>query len=783
MRLLARPGLVAVATRELRWVRRDRVALFLLAGVPLIAFAFLALTFSSAVVRGLGVAVIDADRSPTSTIFVQAIEAAPGVSIALRSDDLSAATRAIRAGDALAAAYIPRNFERDLIAGRRPQIIVFYNQQYYTPGNVASRGLTSALSAAASAIKPFEGIKTQPISAGPLVVEQYVLTNPATNYAQFLLRALLPMVLHVVIAVATGFSVGSEFSRRNLRAWLRCAGDRPLVALLGKLAPLTGIFMLLMVVVLIILDGLFQLPFRGDALMIGVAAFLLVVAYQGLGALIQLLIRRLPVGLSLTGIVCSPAFGYAGVGFPVIAMGTFPQIWGSLLPLRWYIQILFDQAARGSPVHDSALPFATLGGMATLLFALSWLRLTSLARRGHGGARKAEPEVEGAAMPGGRGIAGAFAAEWRRVLADSSVFSLFVLAPLLYGIFYPQPYLGELLRDAPIAVVDHDHSELSRSLIQTLDAHEAIKVAVRTDTLAEAQQALFGRKVFAILDIPVDTEREVLKGNPARLPAYVDATYFIAFNRTLQGIAESASVTTSEFLTHGARPDGSIVRFGLAALSPVDLRTEPLFNPTGGYAAYVVPAAFVLIIQQTLLMGAAMLGGVAYETGGVAARRRRGGPGAVLGQALAHLCFYVPALGLYLVILPRVYGFSTLGKPLDLLVFAVPVILATSFLGQAAGVWFKHRETAVLLFIATSLPQFFLVGVSWPAEAVPPLLRNIGRIFPSESAIDGLVRINQMGASLHEVARDWGVLWGLAAVYFILTALSARLRSGGLRHG
>src|SRR6266702_8308551 len=105
MRILAHPGLVAVATRELRWFRRDRVARFLIAGVPLIAFAILALTFSSAVVRGLGVAVVDADRSPTSTIFVQAIDAAPGVSIALRGDDLAAATRAIRAGDALAAAY------------------------------------------------------------------------------------------------------------------------------------------------------------------------------------------------------------------------------------------------------------------------------------------------------------------------------------------------------------------------------------------------------------------------------------------------------------------------------------------------------------------------------------------------------------------------------------------------------------------------------------------------------------------------------------------------------
>jgi ABC-2 type transport system permease protein len=49
--------------------------------------------------------------------------------------------------------------------------------------------------------------------------------------------------------------------------------------------------------------------------------------------------------------------------FPVIAMEPFPKYWGEFLPLRWYIQILFDQAARGSPISASAVPFAVLASM------------------------------------------------------------------------------------------------------------------------------------------------------------------------------------------------------------------------------------------------------------------------------------------------------------------------------------------------------------------------------------------------------------------------------------
>src|SRR4029077_15012217 len=124
--------------------------LFLLFAVPLMGFAVLAWTFSSAVVRGLNVVIDDADRSATSSKFVEEVGAAPGLRIAQRADSLSAATQAIRSGEAIGAVYIPPDFEKDLMAGRRPQIVAFYNTQYFTPGNTTSKALRDAISAAAA---------------------------------------------------------------------------------------------------------------------------------------------------------------------------------------------------------------------------------------------------------------------------------------------------------------------------------------------------------------------------------------------------------------------------------------------------------------------------------------------------------------------------------------------------------------------------------------------------------------------------------------------------------
>jgi ABC-2 type transport system permease protein len=130
MRPLPRPGLGLVALREIRFFRRDRAGYLLAIVVPLIAFAVLTWTFSSAVVRGLDIVVVDADRSEVSAQLIQSIASAPGLSIAESANDLKSATQAIRSGRAIAAVYIPPRFEQDLLAIRRPQIIAFYNAQY-----------------------------------------------------------------------------------------------------------------------------------------------------------------------------------------------------------------------------------------------------------------------------------------------------------------------------------------------------------------------------------------------------------------------------------------------------------------------------------------------------------------------------------------------------------------------------------------------------------------------------------------------------------------------------
>ena len=156
-----------------------------------------------------------------------------------------------------------------------------------------------------------------------------------------------------------------------------------------------------------------QIPFRGDVPLLVTAGSLLIIAHLSLGALLQLLTGDLASGLGLAGLFVSPAFGYAGVGFPTVGMNAFAQGWGAILPLRWYMAVLLGQAARGYRFRNSAFPFAALAGLTVLLPVspcCAWP-----ASRARAGLRWRGPltPLRPRAAPG---IGGAFEAEWRRVL-------------------------------------------------------------------------------------------------------------------------------------------------------------------------------------------------------------------------------------------------------------------------------------------------------------------------------------------------------------------------------
>ena len=101
--------------------------------------------------------------------------------------------------------------------------------------------------------------------------------------------------------------------------------------------------------------------------------------------------------------------------------------------------------------------------------------------------------------------------EARLVFLDAGVLIITVLAVIVYAFFYPFPYLNQVMKDVPVAVVDQDHSALGRRLVRMADGHQSIKVAAEATSASEAEALVLDGAVSGVLVVPRGFERDVLE--------------------------------------------------------------------------------------------------------------------------------------------------------------------------------------------------------------------------------------------------------------------------------
>ena len=270
--------------------------------------------------------------------------------------------------------------------------------------------------------------------------------------------------------------------------------------------------------------------------------------------------------------------------------------------------------------------------------------------------------------------------------------------------------------------------------------------------------------------IPQYFERDLLHGRPSPVALYADASYFLIYQRVAGAVAAVAHTVGAEIETARLIAIGVDPAIAVVAPDPMPLTAVPVFNPEGGYATYVLPAAFVLILQQMLLMGVGLLGTLpgADSAGGDTHRRRLRPVTILAGKLLAYLALEAVILPIYLIVLPYLYGLPRLGGIVPILIFAVPFVLSVAGLGfVVAGILRKPIRVALIL-AALGLPLFMVAGFSWPSEAIPPFIRLISFLVPSTSGIDGFVKLSQLGAPLAAAKPELFTLCALAIFYNLI---------------
>ena len=364
-----------------------------------------------------------------------------------------------------------------------------------------------------------------------------------------------------------------------------------------------------------------------------------------------------------------------------------------------------------------------------------------------------------------------FKEEAKRIFTDVAILVTIIAGVILYSFLYPQPYVTQSVSKLKVSVVDYDKSTASREIIFKLSSTPQILVERRDQSEKEAKEALVENKVKAIIVIPKNFERDITLEKSPSIAVGVDSSYFLIYGAVLEGamksiLTQSASIKVGKLLQKEVPLEHAKNTYAAYSLQFINL-----FNKNNSYTQYVVPAVFVLILQQIILIGLGILGGGINER---LKERQKGyyDEAPIWQMYLSRVLIFFVIFSIHFLFY---FGYSfehfsvtRLASMYDLLTFGVSFLLASIAFGLFLGSLFSSREIATPLVLFSSLPLVFSVGFIWPVESLPSILQYLALCVPAGPAITGFLELNQMGASFDMVIGLYGLLWGQTFVYGFL---------------
>ncbi|USD66474.1 ABC transporter permease [Vibrio sp. SCSIO 43136] len=362
--------------------------------------------------------------------------------------------------------------------------------------------------------------------------------------------------------------------------------------------------------------------------------------------------------------------------------------------------------------------------------------------------------------------------ELKSLLAHPAIVITIFGGTVFYSFLYPLPYAHQVAQEQQITVVNLDKSQTSFKLERMVDATPQVSVVSRTHSVEEAKSQFLAGKVAGILVIPEHFHRDLLMGKSPVLAYAGDASYFLVYGTVVEGLAKSAGTLSAQVKVTKLVMDGEPMALAKDQYSSTHLNFKPTFNPKMGYVDYVVPAVFILILHQTLIMGTGIL---------TCNQKSRSGywqnihPARLtLARITAFALIYVLISMFYLGVSFDMYDINRLASIETIFILLIPFLIAAGALGVVIGNWVPRTELVTMLVLLSSMPLIFSAGFIWPIESIPEPIVIVSNLIPSTPAIMGFLKSNQMGAELPLIKHELAQLWMLAAGWLTIAILTIR---------
>jgi ABC-2 type transport system permease protein len=326
---------------------------------------------------------------------------------------------------------------------------------------------------------------------------------------------------------------------------------------------------------------------------------------------------------------------------------------------------------------------------------------------------------------------------------------LLVVLPGLALAFTWAIFSAGLPRELPVAVVDQDHSSLSRQLVRMVDATPTIRVAERPPDPKAAEELILAGRVYAYVLLPEGLERDVKRGQAEPVVAYTNAQLLVPASLVRRDLQAAASTLSAGIKRRRLRAAGETAAGARVRLEPVRADVHALFNPQLDYVSYIFVALFPTLLHVFVLLAAVNSVGSELREGTAGAwldAARGSVPRALAGKLLPSTVVFLAVAAVAMAVLFGVAGVPMRGSLPVVLLGTLLFVLAYQAIGVLLVAVFANLRfaTSVAAFLAS--PAFAYAGITFPTMGMPAFARAWGALLPLTHYLKLLVDQAMKGA-------------------------------------
>lgn len=369
--------------------------------------------------------------------------------------------------------------------------------------------------------------------------------------------------------------------------------------------------------------------------------------------------------------------------------------------------------------------------------------------------------------------------EFRLFLSNTTLLSVFFLAPIIYAFLIGFTYKEGKVTDIPIILVNQDNSPLSLQLQEMLEDNQSLKIIHYANEPIDLKDEVIRQDAAAVVMIPERFEAMMLQKKYPEVNVYINTANVLTANFASKALQLTLGTFSAGAEISALQKGGLPAEVAVTQYEPFKANYLTMFNTSSNYLVFMWPAMMAVVLQQVILLAMAV-------TFSEELKRKTFIEDFVERKTYAVVVMAIKSLPVWVFSLFNIFIFFIFSKYLmipvpedfwNFMLLTGIFVLACTNLGVFFSILIPNslKATQVLMVIAS--PAFIISGFTWPVYAMPEFIQRFTDIIPLTPYLEALkILVVQQGSAPLTEMYFWHLLV-MALVYFLLawTVLKIKL--------